>query len=218
MSIFDTYKTWLFDFDGVILDSNKIKTDAFGVAVQSYGSTYAQDLIDYHVAHGGISRFVKFSYFFTDLLGREPKEGEMDQVLDNFAQAVHQGLLSCAQTPDLKSLMEGPLSSKPCTVISGSMQDELRDIMQQRQIACYFDNIYGSPDSKDDIFKRESENGQITLPAVYIGDSLYDYQMADKYGLDFIFASHWTEFSDWQAFFTDKDVLVIKELADLLSI
>lgn len=216
MSIFNKYASWVFDFDGVILDSNKVKTDAFAEAVKEYGGNLGQQLIEYHVANGGISRFVKFDYFFSNILSRKPEEGEMDTVLNNFAGAVKQGLLTCAQTPELDTLLNGPLKDLPCSVISGSMQDELRDIMKQRDIYKYFDAVYGSPDSKDLIFNRECETGRIKKPAVYIGDSLYDYQMADKYGLDFIFATDWTEFSDWETFFKDKDVRIIKNLAELL--
>lgn len=219
MSIFDQYDSWVFDFDGVILDSNNIKTDAFKQAVLSYGEKEADELVAYHVSHGGISRFVKFDYFFNTILGRAPKEGEIETALDNFAKAVTKGLLNCRQTPDFDQLMTGPLKDKPCTVISGSMQDELRDIMDKRGIFNYFDHVYGSPDSKDVIFKRECDNGGIKSPAVYIGDSLYDYEMADKYGLDFIFAYDWTEFSDWQSFFADKpEVKIIKSLSELTSI
>jgi phosphoglycolate phosphatase-like HAD superfamily hydrolase len=218
MSIFDHYKSWVFDFDGVILDSNKIKTDAFYKAVVHYGEDQAKQLCAYHVAHGGISRFVKFNYFFETILGRSPLDGEIDQALDRFAEAVRQGLLECAQAPLLEDLFTNHLKDLPCTVISGSMQEELREIMKLRGLDHYFDHIYGSPDSKDVIFEREIANKSIKKPAVYIGDSLYDYEMAHKFGLDFIFAYNWTEFSDWQTFFADKPVWIIKDLSELSSI
>ncbi len=217
MPIFEQYSSWVFDFDGVILDSNKLKTEAFGEAVKDYGDEPAQQLMDYHVTRGGISRFVKFDYFFSDILGRAPEDGEIDQVLKNFAQAGRNGMLNCAQTPKLDELMNGPLKKLPCTVISGSMQEELREVMKLRDIHKYFAAVYGSPDNKDHIFNRELENGGIQKPAVYIGDSLYDYEMADKYGLDFIFAYDWTEFSGWEEFFKDKDVRIVKNLAELMS-
>ncbi|NVJ91854.1 MAG: HAD family hydrolase [Methylocystaceae bacterium] len=215
MSLFDKYKSWFFDFDGVILDSNKVKTDAFFEAAKKYGTPAAQALVDHHVSHGGISRFVKAEYLFNDILKRPAQAGEIDQFLTDFAKAVTKGLMTCAQTPGLNSLMSGPLKNIPCHVISGSMQTELRDLMEKRDILGYFDNVFGSPDSKDHIFARELKNGTIQQPAVYIGDSLYDFEMADKYGLDFIFAYDWTEFSDWQNFFQDKDVLIVKNLAEL---
>ncbi|MDV7340857.1 HAD hydrolase-like protein [Terasakiella sp. A23] len=219
MSIFDQYESWVFDFDGVILDSNNLKTEAFHQVALPYGKKEADALCTYHVAHGGISRFVKFEYFFETILGRAPKEGEIDQALDDFAKAVTQGMLTCRQTPDFATLMEGPLSELPCTVISGSMQAELRNVMDQRGILKYFDNVFGSPDNKDVIFKRECDTGGIKKSAVYIGDSLYDYKMASKYGLDFIFAYDWTEFKEWKTFFSDKkEVRIIKNLSELKSL
>lgn len=218
MSIFEKYQSWIFDFDGVILDSNQIKTEAFHQAVLSYGEDKADELCAYHVAHGGISRFVKFNYFFETILGRPAKTGELDQALDLFANAVIQGLLKCAQAPGIHELFTQHLKNLPCSVISGSMQNELREIMKQRELYNYFDNVYGSPDSKDFIFDRETSSGAIAKSGVYIGDSLYDYEMAHKYGLDFIFAYNWTEFSDWKNFFKDKPVRIIKDLSELASI
>ncbi len=219
MSIFDQYESWVFDFDGVILDSNNLKTDAFHQVALPYGKKEADALCEYHVTHGGISRFVKFEYFFETILRRSPHDGEIDQAVDDFGKAITQGMLSCRQTPDFSALMEGPLADFPCTVISGGMQSELRKVMDQRAILKYFDNVFGSPDSKDVIFKRECEKGGIKKSAVYIGDSLYDYEMADKFGLDFIFAYDWTEFSNWKSFFSNKkDVRIIKNLSELTSL
>jgi len=56
------YKTLVFDCDGVVLNSNKIKTQAFYEATKQFGHESAQALVDYHVANGGISRYAKFEW------------------------------------------------------------------------------------------------------------------------------------------------------------
>jgi len=72
-----SYKSWIFDCDGVLLDSNRVKTEAFHSAVLDYGCEYADRLVAYHVEHGGISRFKKFEYFFDNILGKAPEKEEM---------------------------------------------------------------------------------------------------------------------------------------------
>jgi len=54
------YKTLVFDCDGVILNSNKLKTQAFYQATLPYGESKAQAMVNYHVQNGGISRYRKF--------------------------------------------------------------------------------------------------------------------------------------------------------------
>ena len=79
------YKTFVFDCDGVVLNSNQIKTDAFYEAAKAYGSENAQALKDYHIQNGGVSRYEKFKYFILDILGREIKDVELNKLLDCFA-------------------------------------------------------------------------------------------------------------------------------------
>ena len=63
MSGLKKYQNLIFDCDGVILNSNKIKTNAFFAVALPYGQTAAQALVDYHLQNGGISRYRKFEYF-----------------------------------------------------------------------------------------------------------------------------------------------------------
>ena len=58
------YKNLIFDCDGIIFNSNKIKTEAFKEVVSHYGNEAAKELVKFHVMNGGISRYKKFNYFF----------------------------------------------------------------------------------------------------------------------------------------------------------
>ena len=59
------YKTLVFDCDGVVLDSNELKTQAYYTVATVFGASHeqAQALMDYHVRLGGVSRYPKFKYF-----------------------------------------------------------------------------------------------------------------------------------------------------------
>ena len=59
-------------------------------------------------------------------------------------------------------------------------------------------------------------NNHIKFPALYIGDSKFDYEVAIKAKLDFLFVSGWTEFKDWQNYCNKNKILSIKLLCDLL--
>ena len=62
------YSTLLFDCDGVILDSNRLKTSAFFTAALPYGMRAAEALVEYHRENGGISRYRKFTYFLQEIV------------------------------------------------------------------------------------------------------------------------------------------------------
>ena len=57
------YQTLIFDCDGVLLNSNKIKTEAFYEVTKPYGDEAAQTLKNYHILNGGVSRYQKFDFF-----------------------------------------------------------------------------------------------------------------------------------------------------------
>lgn len=218
MEIFDInkYDTLVFDCDGVILNSNKIKTDAFHTIALPYGEVYADMLVQYHISNGGISRYDKVSYFLCEILGQEYNQNKIEDLLNGFAQEVARELLKCEIVEGLFELKAK--YAKPWMLVSGGDQEELRTIFAQRDIASVFDaGIFGSPDSKDTIFKRELKNGAIRRPAVYFGDSKYDYVSSTNAGMDFVFISQWSEFRDWEAFFSTKDVPVFSDFVSMYS-
>jgi phosphoglycolate phosphatase-like HAD superfamily hydrolase len=194
------YKTLVFDCDGVILDSNKIKTEAFYQAALPYGEAAAQALVNYHVQNGGISRYRKFEYFLQTIIGVSIDPTALDLLLSAYASSVKEGLLTCAIAPGLHELRQA-LPNSRWSVVSGSDQEELRQVFAARHLINYFDGgIFGSPDTKDEILCRELANGNIQTPAIFMGDSRYDYEAARKAGLDFIFISQWTEYFGWKVF------------------
>ncbi|WP_323751846.1 HAD-IA family hydrolase [Marinobacter sp.] len=188
------YKTWVFDCDGVVLNSNRIKTDAFYRAAEPYGEKYAQQLVDYHVQNGGVSRYIKFQNFLTNIVGRRAcDKEELDHLLSAYADYVEQGLLSCPIAPDLERLRNLTPETK-WLIVSGGDQEELRSVFRRRGLDDLFDGgIYGSPANKDEILASLKHENVILDPAVFVGDSQYDIEAAKRAGLDFIFVSDWSE-------------------------
>ncbi len=52
-----------FDFDGVIAESVSAKTDAFKEMYLPYGEKIAEEVVDYHIKNGGVSRYEKFRHW-----------------------------------------------------------------------------------------------------------------------------------------------------------
>ena len=49
---FDTLNNFIFDFDGVILNSLDVKTNAFYKMYEPYGLKIAKSVKDYHINNG----------------------------------------------------------------------------------------------------------------------------------------------------------------------
>ena len=210
------YQTLIFDCDGVILNSNKIKTQAFYDVAKIYGHGPAQTLKDYHVQNGGISRYKKFEYLLTNILKKPIKKQELNELLSNFSKEVKKALLICEVASNIKEFRDKTRNTK-WLIVSGGDQAELREIFEQRGLSNYFDGgIFGSPDDKDVILKNETKNRNIIGKSLFLGDSMYDYQAANTAKMDFIFISKWTEVSNWGrgVFMDDQVYLDISSLIE----
>ena len=202
------YQTYVFDNDGVLLDSNDSKDQAFIEVASPYGQEAAQKLLEYHQSYGGVSRFEKLEYLFRDLLKMEEYRQELDQALSQFGQIAYQRLLACDETLGMKTFLQQLPPTAKRYVVSGGLQSEIRTVFQKRGLDQYFDGIYGSPADKYVHMQRLQENGKLPAPVVFVGDSRTDYEVARAFGCHFVFLKRYTGFTHWQDYFADKDDLV----------
>lgn len=210
-----SYKTIVFDCDGVILDSNKIKTDAFYQAASPYGHTAAQHLVEYHKQNGGVSRFKKFEYLLNTIVPAGTSGPGLPALLERYAAEVSTGLMTCAVAEGLFELRQKfPLAR--WLVVSGGAQSELREVFEARGLDRLFDGgVFGSPDTKEAIVAREQQNGNLLLPAVFLGDSRYDHLVSAQFDMDFLFISKWSEFEGWENYCREHSLPTIEAIGAL---
>lgn len=170
----------LFDFDGVIVESVDIKTTAFAMLYADHGPAVVARVKDYHAAHGGISRFEKFRYFETALLGRPPLDDAREQALgERFAALVVEAVLAAPPVAGIVAVLDRHRGRVPMYVISGTPQDELCRIVSQRALGDYFAEVHGSPtDKATHIAGILARRGHARERTLMIGDALTDYDAA----------------------------------------
>lgn len=216
MRALQDYRCLVFDCDGVVLDSNRAKTDAFYQTALPYGEAAARAFADYHRRHGGVSRYRKFEYFLQHIVEVEQPEVVLPDLLERYAALAYQGLLQCAAAPGLDAL-RARLPDARWMIVSGGDQEELRRVFAERGLDGMFDGgIFGSPVAKDEILARELGSGHLSTPALFLGDSRFDHQCARAAGLDFVFLSGWSEFEGWQAYCEAEGIAVRDDIASLL--
>lgn len=209
------YRSIIFDCDGVILNSNSIKTKAFYTVAKPYGSEVAKELKCYHSQNGGISRHKKFEYFLTVILNKVLVQEELKSLIDAFSEEVENNLLHCEIALGIQALREITVDAS-WLVVSGGEQSELRKVFHKRELTKYFDGgIFGSPEDKGIILKRELSSKNILKPALFIGDSKYDHVCADAEGFDFIFLSQWTEVENWEKWVDEKGLYHLESILSM---
>ena len=72
-------KVVLWDFDGVILDSMKIRDWGFTEIFKKFDRKLIDKLLIFHRKNAGLSRYVKIRYFFEELLN-QPIDEELVMV------------------------------------------------------------------------------------------------------------------------------------------
>lgn len=204
------YKTWIFDCDGVIFDSNRIKTEAFYEVALPYGKDAARAIVKYHKKFGGVSRFKKWRYFFENILNQDLREKELKEVLRQFGKVVKKKMATCPESEGLRPFLRALPKGCRKIVVSGSAQHELRGIFAKRGLTRYFDGIYGSPDTKEVILARTLAKRKVVKPAIFVGDTIYDYACTRKIRADFVFMYGYTELENWRRYFRNKKAMIAR--------
>ena len=143
------YDYVVFDCDGVILDSNWLKTDAFITTLEDEPEECIDKMIAYHKANGGISRYKKFRHYFEEINPHEDFEKNTKVAISRFAEIVQKELIECNLIPGvLDFINDVNKKGLPLFVVSGSDGEELRKVFNKRKIDSLFSAIYGSPSTK----------------------------------------------------------------------
>jgi len=217
------YKSIIFDCDGVILNSNEIKTESFRKVLSEFDTNAVKEFINYHKNNGGISRYIKLDHFLTEILPKYSeaplnKKDKLLSLLTDYGKECKKSLLNCEVAKDLAKL-KALTYNIPWIIVSGSDQKELRDIFKNKNLSKFFNGgIFGSPEKKIDIIKREEKDGLINYPSIFLGDSKVDYLVAKNLNIDFLFVTEWTDFNDFNSYCKENSIEMIGSVSDLINI
>jgi phosphoglycolate phosphatase-like HAD superfamily hydrolase len=175
------------DFDGVILDSVGIKTKAFARLFEDKGAAVVQQVVDYHLANGGVSRFRKFAHIYANILGEELPEAESIRLGERFRALAFDEVSKAAWIPGVLEFLHDYHKRYLLFVASGTPQDELQQIIRRRELEQYFVGAFGSPATKAEILNRiVAENRLEKAEMVFVGDTMTDFHAAMESGVKFI--------------------------------
>ena len=180
-------KTIIFDFDGVILDSIPIKTEAFKKLFAQFDSQSIDKLIKYHIQNGGKSRYVKIKYFFEEILNTNINEEKINQYAEKYSQLTKEELSNSKYLiQDTLNFIKKNYEKYNLYVASGADENDLKYICNELGLSRYFSSINGSPQIKSDIVSNIlQKNNYKKEETILIGDSLNDYDAANLNNIKF---------------------------------
>src|SRR3990172_842862 len=181
------YRYIIFDFDGVLVETNDIRFDGFHSLFKSHNKDLVNDLIQYARLNGGKSRYDKIKYFFENILNETISKDKIYELALQYSQLVKQRVIDALPVRGSTEFLSQYQSEFCFAIVSGSDQDELRDVCKARGIDHFFIEILGSPLSKSlNISQLLSKKRWKKELCVYLGDSLDDLETAKMNGIDFI--------------------------------
>jgi phosphoglycolate phosphatase-like HAD superfamily hydrolase len=187
----------VFDCDGVIFDSNTIKTNAFRTALKGESEELIEAFIAYHQSHGGISRYEKFVHFYRQMKHDPGYVHKSKSAIARYAQICREELLTCDLIPGAEFILSYfNKNNVACYVVSGGDQQELVHVFTHRNLSCFFRGVFGSPATKEEHMQYLSDQGLLIRPGVYFGDTYSDYVAARKYMMEFIFMASKSEWAE----------------------
>lgn len=180
-------KVIFFDFDGVIVESVDIKTQAFARLFNHEGKDAVKEIVYYHLENAGVSRYDKFRYIYREILKRPLGEEEFHGLCRQFAGYVVDGVVKAPYVKGAQEFLVLFSYEYKCFIVSATPEEEMREIAMKRGIAGFFKGIYGAPDKKADIVRRTLEEEGISgADSLYIGDAVSDYNAAGDNAVNFI--------------------------------
>ena len=170
-------KTVFWDFDGVILDSMKVRDWGFREIFKKYAESEVELLIQYHRKNGGLSRYVKIKYFYDKILNKPITNDQIQEYANNFSILMKEKLIDPSNLiQDSLDFIKVEHNNYQFHIVSGSDQEELRYLCKELKINSFFISIHGSPTPKKQLVRNLlKEYSYQTEETCLIGDSINDY-------------------------------------------
>lgn len=179
-------KNIFFDFDGVIAESVNAKTEAFREMYIEHGTEIADKVVDYHINHGGVSRFEKFKYWEKEFFDRDISEDEVQRLANEFSKLVLNRVINADEVDGAGYFLKKYYKAMRFWIITGTPTTEIEIITEKRELTAYFIGIHGSPEKKmywtEYLIKQHNLKREETL---FLGDATTDYDAANHSKLHF---------------------------------
>jgi phosphoglycolate phosphatase-like HAD superfamily hydrolase len=180
-------RTLILDFDGVILESNSIKDEAFREIFAGYPEHF-DAMVQYHERHLSAPRRAKFEHLVRVRLGRPDDEPLVESLTAEFSRRVRERLRTCHAVPGAMEFLEEFAGRVPTFLVSVTPEPELLATLGDRNLRRHFTAVYGCPPWTKATAIADLLRGRDggASGAVLVGDSPSDMRAAQEAGVAFV--------------------------------
>ena len=180
-------KAIIFDYDGVIAESNNVKCYAYEKMYSIHGDEIVKKVMNHHKNNGGISRFKKFKLYHKMFLNEEISDNKLNQLCMEYSNIVVKGVINSPYVKGVYNFISTNYKKYDFFISTGTPTEEIIKILEEKNIINFFKDIYGSPDEKNyhvsEILKKSNFNND---EFIFIGDAISDRDAAKSNNIKFI--------------------------------
>lgn len=202
-------KNIFFDFDGVIVDSNKFKEDAINNSIRSHcknQSTIKEALI-YFNKYAGIGREKKLLKFFEMNIVKD--------IMQQYGNLCNSFYLEANPTNGSIELLKNIRKELPFIktyILSGGEKNEINRFISINKMGSLLNECLCSENSKSIHLKKKG----VSKEDIFFGDSVSDLKVAKEYKLRFILINGFTSINSEPNLLERKYAeLIIKDLSKI---
>ncbi|MBF0284865.1 MAG: HAD family hydrolase [Magnetococcales bacterium] len=178
----------VFDFDGTLVDSNRIKIQAMPQAAATVAGGEA--------AWGEVMRQGQATDRY-DIYRRVAQRLGLDEaagaaMAEVYTRICHQAIAAAPEIPGAEALLLW-LKERgiPCHINSATPHEPLLEVVEARGWRDHFAGVWGGPESKEEILRRILALEGIAPEALLmVGDGIDDHRAAQEIGCPFVGLRH----------------------------
>jgi phosphoglycolate phosphatase-like HAD superfamily hydrolase len=205
------------DCDGVIFDSNAFKVDALSAVIAGEPADARDAMLRYWRKSGGLSRYVKLDHFYRSIVRADDPEARAARAIARFGELSRAGYRHVRPVPEALALIRDA-GRERCVVVSGTDQDELRDVFREQRLDALVADVLGSPTTKAEHIERAlAARGSGPDAALLVGDGAGDLRACQETGLQFVYLAAMSEWDGALEALAPTDSVVARDWPELLA-
>ena len=179
-------KAIFFDFDGVIMDTMELKADSYCYAFKPFQLSPAK-IRDLQYLYAGLSRKRILRLIYEQLSGQKATDGVICELLARFAEHDEQSRSLMVPIPGSLTFLKAIYPHFYTAVVTGTPQSVIERTISYHHLTTYFDDVRGSPQSKQSIIEELLAVNDLTCgQCLLIGDGKTDQDAAEACSIRFV--------------------------------
>lgn len=197
----------VFDFDGVLVPSNRLKRDAFLTLFPPAGQAVVRALL---AQAPEMSRSQVVGAVLR-ALGEEPEPARVAELADRYDRLVQTGIAELGVAPSVRALLGTLRNTAVLYANSGTPEPSVRATVDRLGLASFFAGVFGGPATKESNLARIVAAERVApRDVVVVGDGESDRRAAAALGCRFVGLA-----TDGNAWENAPGFIVLHDLAGL---